>query len=372
MKAYVGIIFSLFWSIFGYAQENTIQIEFKNLEEGTVYISEVGESTTPQVIGEATFTDGQATIELPKVEFQTLNILWIKDKPGQFFFISENQPLTAVIYTADYVGITTDSKADGGPGNEQFQNYMADKKQRDKEIANLSKGYDKDQLTHQHIQDNILAQQAGIDRAYTSHAVEVIKEHPDMLASLFLLSDFIKSKSLSLEELTGLFDSLNEEVKNTHLGQQLAPYLTPLQELSIGDKAPNFSAPTPQGKEVNLNNVLAEEGSYTLLMFWASWCPYCQEELPELVDIYAEYHSKGLKIVGISLDKYKSDWQKAITDYGLNWTQVSHLKRWEEPIVKEYQVNAIPMTYLLNQQGEIIEKGLTMEELKEKLPSLFP
>ena len=90
-----------------------------------------------------------------------------------------------------------------------------------------------------------------------------------------------------------------------------------------------------------------------------------------MVAIYKEFHSKGLNIIGVSLDKDAAKWKKAIAKDKLVWTQVSHLKYWEEPIVAQYQVQVLPATFILDASGKLVAKDLKGEELRVKIAELL-
>lgn len=90
-----------------------------------------------------------------------------------------------------------------------------------------------------------------------------------------------------------------------------------------------------------------------------------------MVAIYKEFHSKGLNIIGVSLDKDAAKWKEAIAKDKLNWAQVSHLKFWEEPIAIQYGVQSIPASFILDSSGKVIAQGLTGVELKAKIEELL-
>jgi alkyl hydroperoxide reductase subunit AhpC len=90
-----------------------------------------------------------------------------------------------------------------------------------------------------------------------------------------------------------------------------------------------------------------------------------------MVAIYNEFHAKGLNIIGVSLDKDKKAWTTAIAKDKLVWAQVSNLKFWDEPIAAQYEVTALPATFILDASGKVIAKGLRGDELKAKIASLL-
>ena len=112
-------------------------------------------------------------------------------------------------------------------------------------------------------------------------------------------------------------------------------------------------------------------GKVTIVDFWASWCGPCRAENPHVVALYNEFHSKGLNIVGVSLDKDASKWKETIAKDKLSWTQVSNLKHWDEPIAKQYKVEGIPATFILDANGKVIASGLRGDELRAKITELL-
>ena len=78
-----------------------------------------------------------------------------------------------------------------------------------------------------------------------------------------------------------------------------------------------------------------------------------------------------MNIVGVSLDKDSEKWKEAILKDKLTWTQVSHLKFWDEPIALQYGVQEIPATFILDASGKIVAKNLRGDELRAKIIELL-
>jgi len=138
--------------------------------------------------------------------------------------------------------------------------------------------------------------------------------------------------------------------------------------LKVGMTAPGFSLPDVNGTTVTLNSF---KGKYVLVDFWASWCPPCRQENPNVVKVYNAYKDRNFTVVGVSLDKKKEAWLEAIKADGLNWTQVSDLKFWESAVVPLYGINSIPTNMLLDPQGKILAIGLRGEALEAKLKEVI-
>lgn len=177
---------------------------------------------------------------------------------------------------------------------------------------------------------------------------------------------------LPVETEFATLEEVGERFKKTRPDHpQVRPFLENLKKLkgvSIGNEAPEISLPTPTGERFALSSL---RGKYVLLDFWASWCGPCRQENPNVVKTYAKYKDAGFEILGISLDKDKNAWVKAIENDQLSWKHVSDLQYWNSVAAQAYQVNAIPMTYLVGPDGKIVAKGLRGASLESYLSELF-
>lgn len=139
---------------------------------------------------------------------------------------------------------------------------------------------------------------------------------------------------------------------------------------SVGNQFIDFTMNDIDGKPHKLSEYIGK-GKYVLIDFWASWCPPCREEMPNVKKVYEQYKDKGFDIVGISLDKNKEDWQKGITNLGITWHQLSDLKWWRNEGAAKYGVRAIPATFLVDPNGKIIAKDLRGEALGQKIAEVL-
>ena len=141
-----------------------------------------------------------------------------------------------------------------------------------------------------------------------------------------------------------------------------------VKPLSVGHQAPDFTTMGLDGKPVKLSDY---KGKYVLVDFWASWCAPCRQENPNVVKQYAAFKSKGLNILGISLDVDKTKWQDAINQDKLSWNHASDLKNFEGPTERLYHINAIPSNFMIDPQGNIIAKNITGSDLEDFLNKTF-
>ncbi len=195
---------------------------------------------------------------------------------------------------------------------------------------------------------------------------EVIKEMDDSFASLAAIG-MLNPKN-DFQFMDSLIEKLNGKYPNNKMISTLMQQLDDMRVLSIGQMAPEISLPNPDGTVVNLSDL---RGKYVLIDFWAAWCKPCREENPNVVRLYNEYNDKGFEVFGVSLDRTKEAWVKAIEDDALTWTHVSDLKYFNSEAAATYQINAIPATYMVDPEGKIIAKDLRGPSLENKLKELF-
>ena len=119
-----------------------------------------------------------------------------------------------------------------------------------------------------------------------------------------------------------------------------------------GTAAPDFKMKTPDGKTIQLSKFA--KGKTVVLDFWASWCPDCRKDAPEVVRLYEKYRPYGIEFIGISMDTDVEAWKKAIEKYGIQYPQVSELKKFKETdIAKAYGVKWIPSMIVVGPDGEV-------------------
>ncbi|NLB25424.1 MAG: TlpA family protein disulfide reductase, partial [Bacteroidales bacterium] len=120
-----------------------------------------------------------------------------------------------------------------------------------------------------------------------------------------------------------------------------------------------------KGNPVTLSQVIKKR---TLIVFWASWCTYCDELLPEIKNWYDQLNSEDLTVVAISLDKSLTDWHKAVVKAGFEvFYNLSDLKEWDGEVTKMYNIYATPTMFLIDSDRRIIARPVTFFELTESM-----
>ena len=140
--------------------------------------------------------------------------------------------------------------------------------------------------------------------------------------------------------------------------------------LKPGTPAPDFQLQTPDGKILKFNEFA--KGKYVVIDFWASWCPDCRKDLPEIIRLYNQFHKDGVEFLGVSFDTDKEKWTDYIGKSGVPYPQVSELKRMNNSeVAKAYGVRWIPSIYLIGPDGKVLVSTVLSYKIEKKLYDIF-
>lgn len=302
------------------------------------------------------FTGEAATPEISYFQIEGIN--------GYVLSIIESGKINANIFKDSI----TSSLVSGTKSNNDFNVYRTETKTLIENINQIA--YDQQQA----IFDNDLELASKLRKDISRKEQEVmlyewdfIVKNKDSYMSALLLEVFMVENKVNKDSIIEVFNTFSNRIKISNVGKNIADLLRQYEDpINVGELAPDFTAPSLDGENITLSENL---GKVTLIDFWAAWCRPCRIENPNLVRLYKKYNSSGLQIVGVSLDRTKEQWEKAVSDDNLPWIHVSNLNFWNDPIARQYSIRAIPQSFLLDENGYVIAKNLRGLSLDEKVES---
>ena len=125
--------------------------------------------------------------------------------------------------------------------------------------------------------------------------------------------------------------------------------------VNAGDKAPNFSIVTDNGKTVTARDF---GGKLLLLNFWATWCPPCIEEIPGLNEMARQLGPSGLVILGVSVDKDENAYKQFLSRSPLAYLTARNP---DQDINLSYGTVQYPESYLIDRNGKVVEKYISSQ-----------
>lgn len=271
----------------------------------------------------------------------------------------------------------------GTYNNEKLTEYYNDISKLRQKMMGFQKANQAEMMEAYKKQDTVVMNRLNktyeaIGKDMRAIADKFIEKNPKAYITVLLLKQAFSMKPVPYAEMKKKYDALDPEIKKVKAAKELSEFIENAKKaeepaaakttVDVGVTAPDFSATTPDGKKLSLKESL---GKVTIVDFWASWCKPCRMENPNVVALYNELHTKGLNIIGVSLDKEAAKWKEAIAADKLTWNHVSNLKFWDEPIAKQYGVESIPATFILDATGKVVAKDLRGAELKAKVAELL-
>ena len=372
MKKLLFRLFSLSYLLFlsscGSSDNQFELIGNADVSDGTmIYVLQADQNNQPYIKDSTSvqsnsfkFKGISSTPQISYIQVQGVN--------GYVLAILENGDIKADIYKDSI----SKSKVYGTKSNDDFIKYKSETKSLVDVMNNISSD------AQNAIMSGDVVTAMELEKQYNSKEREVmlyewdfIVDNLDSYMSALLLEVFMIENKVNKDSIIDVYESFSNRIKVSDVGKNIADLLSQFEDpIEVGEIAPDFTAPSIDGPDITLSNVLLDN-KVTLLDFWAAWCRPCRIENPNLVRLHKKYKDAGFDIIGVSLDRTREQWEQAVIDDNLPWTQVSNLNFWNDPVARRYSIRAIPQSYLLNKDGLVMGKNLRGQELEDRILSLI-
>lgn len=123
------------------------------------------------------------------------------------------------------------------------------------------------------------------------------------------------------------------------------------ESVVVGNRAPDFTLPTVEGKEFTLSSLYGK-GKFVVVDFWGTWCAWCIKGMPQMKEAYAKYGPSGrVEFVSVDCNDKQEVWRKAVQEYGMSWVNV---RAEDDQVGVQYGLEVFPTKLILSPEGLVV------------------
>lgn len=356
MKKITLLALLILCSVVAQAGDIRIKGKIEGIKKGRLYLVARTSETATDTLGFCDFKKGKFDLKATTAEPMVTHLVLDGFSGGFMLFAEPGVEYQALLSDdADYY-------IRGGVLNDSYTAHMKSSDSLQTVIAGLQERYDALRAERKFRSASLVNDSLRREQNRLRTLTTTFLGSNDNLITAYTFFSNMEMRDANLRETRGMYAQLGEGARATQYGRMIEERIVRLAKTAGGAKAPDFTLPDTAGNMVTMSEV---KGKIKIVDFWASWCGPCRMNNPALRKLYDEFHSKGLEIIGVSLDTNKASWEKAIEKDGLCWINVSSLQGWKCDLVRLYNVTGVPAIFILDEYNNILATGLKGEQLRQ-------
>lgn len=193
----------------------------------------------------------------------------------------------------------------------------------------------------------------------------IITNNPSNNYSAYVFIEQLRKEILNKNQIEKLYHKIDTSELSKIQLEDINRIINPSQTLEVGKQIMDFSLTNAKKELISTKDF---RGKVLLIDFWASWCAPCRKQNPDLLKVYEEFKNSDFEILGVSIDKDLDKWMSAVKKDGLIWENVIDTRGQESEILAKYgATNSVPQNFLIDKNGLIIAKNISVNDLKKYL-----